>query len=103
MIRWDIDYTDRLLKTTNGIATASTAVQHGETKIQGATSINGKYFLTQSGGSLITYTWADGQKKTAGVFPSVPEDLSYQKGLGLWSLMEAPGHRSVFAVDPTKF
>ena len=49
VIRFDVDYTDRLLEIPNRIATASEAVQHGNAKIQGAASINGKYFLTQSG------------------------------------------------------
>ncbi|KAH7381506.1 secreted protein [Pyrenochaeta sp. MPI-SDFR-AT-0127] len=103
LVRWDIDYTNRLLKTSNGIATASEAVSHGNTKIQGAASINGKWFLTQSGGDLISYSWKDGKKTTADTFPKVPEDLSYEKGVGLWTLMEVPGSRNVFAIDPAKF
>ncbi|KAF2260263.1 secreted protein [Lojkania enalia] len=103
LLRFDADYKTRLLKTSSGIATASQAVQHGNTKIQGATSINGKFFLTQSGGSLITHTWKDRQKKTTGVFPKVPEDLSYEKDVGLWTLMEQPGYRHVFAIDSSKF
>lgn len=103
LIRWDLDYTTRLLKTTNGIATATTAVQQDESQIQGVTSINGKYFLTQSLGALITHTWADGKTKHRSVFPIVPEDLSYEKGLGLWSLTEVPGSRNVFAIDVAQF
>jgi len=103
LVRWDIDYTNRLLKTSNGIATASEAVSHGNTKIQGAASINGKWFLTQSGGNLISYSWKDGKKTTTDTFPKVPEDLSYEKGVGLWTLMEVPGSRHVFAIDPAKF
>ncbi|KAF1954571.1 hypothetical protein CC80DRAFT_493705 [Byssothecium circinans] len=104
LVRWDIDYTNRLLKTSNNIATASQAVSHGNTKIQGAASINGKFFLTQSGGDMISYSWKDGKKTTENTFPSVPEDLSYEKGVGLWTLMEQEGEdRSVFSVDPDKF
>lgn len=103
LVRWDIDYTNRLLKTSNNIATASEAVSHGNTKIQGGASINKKFFLTQSGGSLITFSWKDGKKTTEDAFSKVPEDLSYEKGVGLWTLMEQPGYRSVFAVDPSKF
>lgn len=102
LLRFDVDYTNRLLKTTNGVATASAALQHGNTKIQGAASVDGEYFLTQSGGSLITFSWKEGEAKSGGVFPKVPEDLSYQVGVGLWSLMEEPGYRSVFAIDPAK-
>lgn len=103
LIRWDIDFNNRLLKTSGGIATASQAVSHGNDKIQGAASINGKWFLTQSGGSLISYSWNGGKKVTADTFPKVPEDLSYEVGVGLWTLMEQPGYRHVFAVNPAKF
>ena len=103
LVRWDIDYRNRLLKTSGGIATASEAVQHDQTKVQGATSIDGKFFLTKSGGSLVTFSWKAGEKTTADVFPAVPEDLSYEKGVGLWTLMEPPGQRNVMAVDPSKF
>jgi hypothetical protein len=104
LVRWDIDYTNRLLKTSNGIATASQAVSHGNTKIQGAASIDGKFFLAQSGGTLISYSWKGGKKATAGTFPKVPEDMSYEKGVGLWTLMEQPGSdRQVFALDSSKF
>ena len=61
--------------------------------------VDGKYYMTQSGGSLWTFTWMDGEKENAGVFSSVPEDISYQPGFGLWTLMEMPWHRSVFALD----
>lgn len=104
LVRWDIDYTNRLLKTSGGIATASQAVSHGNVKIQGAATINGKFFLTQSTGSLISWSWVGGKKKTDETFPKVPEDLSYEKGVGLWTLMEVPGSdRVVFALDHTKF
>jgi hypothetical protein len=101
LIRWDIDYTNRLLKTSGGIATASEAVSHGNTKIQGVASINGKWFLTQSGGNMLSYSW-NGKKKTTKVFEKVPEDLSYEAGVGLWTMQEEEGYRHVFAVDPSK-
>ncbi|KAF2189230.1 secreted protein [Zopfia rhizophila CBS 207.26] len=103
VVRWDLDYTNRLLKTSGDVATASEAVQHGESKVQGATSVDGKYFLTQSGGDLVTFTWKGGQKIVKDVFPAVPEDLSFEKGVGLWTLMEVPGKRHAFAVDVGKF
>ncbi|KAJ4292694.1 hypothetical protein N0V90_009357 [Kalmusia sp. IMI 367209] len=103
LIRFSLDYTTRLLKTASGIATAVEAVSHGNKKIQGAASINGKFFLTQSGGNLLSFSWKGGKKTTTNAFPKVPEDLSYEKGVGLWTMMEEPGARSVFAVDPSKF
>ncbi|KAF2203553.1 hypothetical protein GQ43DRAFT_258431 [Delitschia confertaspora ATCC 74209] len=99
LVRWPLDYTTRVLKSL----TATEAIQHDALQIQGAASIDGKYFLTQSGGALITHTWADGAVKHGSVFPSVPEDLSVEKGRGLWTLMEQIGFRGVVAVDVTKF
>lgn len=52
---------------------------------------------------MITFSWVDGAKVTKGTFPTVPEDLSYQAGVGLWGLMEMPGNRHVVAVNPDKF
>ena len=106
LVRWDIDYKNRLLKTSDGIAMASEAVSHGNTMIQGAATINGKFFLTQSLGSLLSWSWKDGKTTTIGTFPvaGVPEDLSYEKGVGLLTLMENPGsNRVVLAVDHSKF
>ncbi|KLJ13784.1 hypothetical protein EMPG_11283 [Blastomyces silverae] len=104
LTHWDLDESSHLLKVDgDNIATASRAVQHSLTKIQGSVTINNKYFLTQSGGSLWTFTWGDGQKEHKDVFSGVPEDLSYQKGYGLWAQMEPPGNRHVVALDLEKF
>ncbi|OAX79426.1 hypothetical protein ACJ72_06254 [Emergomyces africanus] len=101
---WDLDQSSHLLKVDgDNIATASRAVQHSITNIQGSITINNKYFLTQSRGSLWTFSWKHGQKEHKDVFSGVPEDLSYQKGYGLWSLMEPPGNRHVFALDIEQF
>ncbi|OJD19499.1 hypothetical protein AJ78_00568 [Emergomyces pasteurianus Ep9510] len=101
---WDLDQGSHLLKVDgDNIATASRAVQHSITNIQGSITINNKYFLTQSSGSLWTFSWGNGQKEHKGVFSGVPEDLSYQNGYGLWSLMEPPGNRHVVALDLGKF
>ena len=52
---------------------------------------------------MISFSWKNGKKTTGNAFSKVPEDLSYEQGVGLWTLMEQPGYRSVFAVDPNKF
>ncbi|OJD22966.1 hypothetical protein ACJ73_05680 [Blastomyces percursus] len=104
LTHWDLDKSSHFLKVDgDNIATASRAVQHSLTKIQGSITINNKYFLTQSGGSLWTFTWEDGQKRHKDVFSGVPEDLSYQKGYGLWAQTELPGNRHVVALDLEKF
>ncbi|PGH15723.1 hypothetical protein AJ80_05431 [Polytolypa hystricis UAMH7299] len=104
LIHFDLDSSTKLLSAdSQGVATASQAVSHGLTKIQGTVTINDKYYMTQSGGSLWTFSWKDGEIQNKDVFPSVPQDLSYQAGYGLWGLMEMPWNRHVFAIDHKKF
>ncbi|PGH12636.1 hypothetical protein AJ79_04134 [Helicocarpus griseus UAMH5409] len=104
VVHWNLDESSRLLEAdSNSIATASRAVEHTITNIQGSLTINDKYFLTQSGGSLWTFSWAGGQEEHKDIFSDVPEDLSYQAGYGLWSLMEVPGNRHVVALDVDQF
>ncbi|KAK2794363.1 hypothetical protein FQN52_008722 [Onygenales sp. PD_12] len=104
LINFNLDTSTNLLQVNDdGIATASLGVEHEIVKIQGGITINEKYYLTQSGGSLWTFSWLGGEKENADVFPSIPEDLSYQAGYGLWSLMEVPGKRHVVAFDADKF
>jgi hypothetical protein len=105
IIHFDIDYTSKVpFANVNGVATASRAVLHDIKKIQGAVTINNRYFLTQSGGNLITFSWKTGRQKVhRNVFPGVPQDLSYEPKVGLWTLMEAPGKRHVVAIDYSKF
>jgi hypothetical protein len=99
-----MDYTSNApFVNVKGVATASRAVSHDLKKIQGAVTINNRYFLTQSGGSLITFSWTGRTKVHRNVFPGVPQDLSYEPGVGLWTLMESPGKRHVVAVDYSKF
>ena len=102
-MHWDIDADSKLLVTKEGVATATRAVHHDYSKVQGATTINDKYYMNQSGGNMVTFSWQGGEKVTKGTFPAVPEDLSYQAGFGLWGLMEVPGNRHVVAVDHKKF
>jgi hypothetical protein len=112
LVRFEIDYRNRLLSTTKGVATAVSAVQHDLVKIQGAATIRGKYFLTQSAGShrgnLVTFTWSNGQEQHNKSFPRGPEDLSCAFGKELWTLTEPSAKevgegRHVFAFDATKF
>lgn len=123
-MRWQIDSTNRLLKTSSPggnpnlhVAVATEAVKHKRRWIQGGASINGKYFVTQSPaekdtGTLLTW---DGSKEERFVdfFPKGPEDFSYRENHGdLWTLTEPatdqtyggkkyPG-RHVFGFDPKK-
>lgn len=99
--RWDIDYTTRNLST--GKSTEMWRI--GEVSIQGAISVNGKYYFTRSRalskGKM--FKWA-GTGTTelvdlGNIFPVGPEDLSYMKSTGeLWSCGEHPTTRKLWAV-----
>ena len=96
--------THLLATTPDNIATATYAVSHVVDEIQGALMVNGKYYMTEGGhGRLITFSWADGEQIFEGVYPGVPQDVSYQKDYGLWTVMEKPGVRDMSAIDITRF
>lgn len=97
-----MDEKRHLLATPNadGIATATIAVSHTVTGVQGAVTINDKYYMTDGGtGDVVTFSWLEGQKVYEKVFPGVPQDVTYQPDHGLWSVMEKPGIRDVAAVN----
>lgn len=109
IVRWDIDYTNRRLRTTNGVATARWAYQVNVASMQGVNSINGRFFISRSRGSSTRgdlLTWRPGSVATihTGALPIGPEDLSYRENVNeLWTLNEYPGNRYVFAVRPSSF
>ncbi|TVT42204.1 hypothetical protein FNH05_22630 [Amycolatopsis rhizosphaerae] len=110
VVRFPIDYTDRkFLASADGYTHATEAYQVNIASMQGATAINGKFFVSASAGSstrgsLYTFTASSGPAKHAGVFPIGNEDLSYRGPQNqLWTLTEYPGNRSVVAIDPTGF
>ena len=115
LVRWTIDYTTRLLKTTNSVAVATEAYRHPFPQIQGAASINNKYFLSQSTkgekwGSIETWDQTSKKGRTfSQALPFGPEDFSYRPDKNeLWTLAEQPSEdgdlvgRQVIAVDPKK-
>lgn len=89
--RWDLDLAG---------GEPNDAFVMGHPKIQGATSRDGRWYLSQGGetsshnGKLLVY--ADGELETR-PFPIGPEDLTVQDGK-VWSLTEFRNKRAIFAV-----
>lgn len=110
LVRFQIDYTNRMLKTSSdGYARAVEAYDVSVTSMQGATAINGKYYLSTSDGSgnrgdLATFRPGGSVVMHYDTLPIGPEDLSYWGPKGqLWSVTEYPGSRSVFAVRASAY
>lgn len=73
----------------------------GQTKIQGAMSYGGTWYLSQSAGSTANgrlLVADDGAEPQARPFPVGPEDLTVQDGK-LWSVTEFRNRRTVFGVS----
>lgn len=108
-VRFGIDATTRRLFTTSSVATATWAYQVDILRMQGATSINGKFFISRSNGSgtkgdLITWVPGNTANIHTGAFTPGCEDLSYNHNADeLWTLTEHPGQRTFFAVKAASF
>ncbi|KAL8682523.1 MAG: hypothetical protein Q9186_001470 [Xanthomendoza sp. 1 TL-2023] len=99
--RFDLDSTTHLLKVnSDNIATASKVLLHGEHRVQGAITVNGRYFLSQSNGDdgsdIIGYTVGDKSSKQYHLLPPGSEDLTYDGDAKiLWTLTEHVGERYI--------
>ena len=95
--RWPLTSGGSLRADAGGAASALDAYRLPETKIQGALSYNGTWYLSQAGGSTKNGTLAvvgDTIKKRP--YPVGPEDLSYLRRdkKTLWSVTEFAGRRA---------
>ncbi|KAL8707774.1 MAG: hypothetical protein Q9220_007226 [cf. Caloplaca sp. 1 TL-2023] len=103
--RFDLDPTTKLLKVNNDdIATASKVFLHGNHRVQGAITVNGRYFLSQSNeddpSDIIGFTPGDKSAKEYRVFPPGAEDLTYDKAADtLWTLTEHAGERYIIGTS----
>ena len=100
VVRWDLDYTVRKLKTSNGIASASWAYCVDIDRMQGAVSNDGKIYISRSNGAsngdLWVWTPGSAAKNNAGFFPPSPEDLSWDTRTDLfYGLTEAKNKRYI--------
>ncbi|CDH53330.1 secreted protein [Lichtheimia corymbifera JMRC:FSU:9682] len=105
IVRFDIDYQTRLLKHSSGTtATATEYYNMGLKSMQGATSVNGRYYFSCSRGASKAgdlYTWVVGEepKVHTGALSIGCEDLAYRKQNDeLWNLGEHPNKRPVYAI-----
>ncbi|GLB42434.1 hypothetical protein LshimejAT787_1104490 [Lyophyllum shimeji] len=107
-LRFSIDYTNRLLTTTSGVATATWAYEVDILRMQGATSINGKFYISRSNGATTRgdlVTWVPGNAAVihSALAPGC-EDVSYNHNADeLWTLSEHPGSRNFYAVKASAF
>ncbi|KAL8838849.1 MAG: hypothetical protein Q9170_001971 [Blastenia crenularia] len=99
--RFDLNSTTKLLKVNkDDVATASKVFLHGNHRVQGAITVNGRYFLSQSNedvpSDIIGFTPGDKSAKEYRVFPPGAEDLTYDKAADtLWTLTEHAGERYI--------
>ncbi|KAG6888989.1 hypothetical protein C0992_006865, partial [Termitomyces sp. T32_za158] len=109
LVRFSIDYTTRLLFTTNGVATATWAYQVDILRMQGALSINGTFYISRSNGASTNgdlFTWIPGNTATkyTGALEIGCEDLTYNRNADeLWTLSEHAGKRYFYALKATAF
>ncbi|MEJ3746794.1 hypothetical protein WEI85_26350 [Actinomycetes bacterium KLBMP 9797] len=110
LFRFPIDAgTNLLVESSDGYARATQAYDVSVESMQGATAINGRYYLSTSDGSagrgdLATFTPGGSVTMYADHLPIGPEDVSYWGAKGqLWSLTEYPGSRSVYAVRASAY
>lgn len=103
LFKWDIDYKTRKLKAEAGVAHPSFAAVVDIDRMQGATCINGKFYISRSNrddqpGELLT--WKPGNYVEYPVnLPPYPEDVSYDGNKDwLWCHNEMVGARQVFAL-----
>ncbi|PWW73263.1 hypothetical protein C7212DRAFT_359401 [Tuber magnatum] len=106
-VRWSIDYTNRQLITNSaGVATATWAYQVNIDRMQGANSVNGKFYISRSNGGsngdIISWVPGNLANIAGGALPEGPEDMSYDKTTGtMYTLTEAVNGRYILPFDPT--
>jgi hypothetical protein len=112
LVRFNIDYTNRELLYDSGsstVATADWAYRVDVVSMQGALSLNGKYYLSTSDGSGNEGdlgTWRPGSAVTMhyDTLPIGPEDLSYRTNTDeLWTVTEYAGRRMAISVKAGSF
>ena len=104
LVRFDLDPRSGLLAADDDVSSRPLALDAGIGHMQGATVVDGRWYLTTSAGpfrlgSVWTGTPGDLQRHRFAM-PVGPEDIAYRRSTDeLWSLSEYPGRRYVFAMD----
>jgi hypothetical protein len=105
VVRYDVDPETSLLRTDpDGYARPALPDDLGIERMQGATVVDGIYYVTTSAGRLgrgSLYVGTPGALRRKGrVLPVGPEDITYWKSRDeLWSLTEYARRRYVFAMN----
>lgn len=104
MARFDLNQSNyHIAEDADGYARADWVQTVGIYRVQGATSVNGKFHIHRSNGSGTrgdVFIWYPGNTATkhTGAVPAGPEDLSYWPQYGeIWSQTEYPGNRFIYA------
>lgn len=108
LLRFGLDRRTGLLRTDDEPASRPLALEVGIGHMQGATVVNGRWYVTTSAGPFrlgSVWTGTPGAlRQHRFAMPVGPEDIAFRPRTGeLWSLSEYPGHRYVFAMDRAFF
>ena len=105
LLDFEMDPVTGLLRTSaEGQARPLSLSPEGLEGMQGATVVDGRWYVTTSAGQYLRGSLYVGQpgafRRRARVLPVGVEDITYWPSRDeLWSLSEYPGHRYVFAMD----
>lgn len=108
LLRFAMDARTGLLRSDDDVTARPLALDAGVGHMQGATVVDGRWYVTTSAGpfrlgSVWSGTPAD-LRRHRFAMPVGPEDVAYRRSTDeLWSLSEYPGHRYVFAMDRAHF
>jgi hypothetical protein len=108
LVRYEIDSATSLLRTDGGGASRPLVVDTGIGHMQGATVVDGTWYVTTSSGPFrLGSVWSGrpgALRRHRFAMPVGPEDITYWPSTDeLWSLSEYPAHRYVFAMPRTRF
>ncbi len=109
LVRFELDEATSLLRTgEEGRSRPVHLHTGGVSGMQGATVVDGTFYVTTSAGRYgrgSLYVGQPGEfRKFARVLPAGPEDITYWPSTGqLWSLTEYPARRFVFAMNRSDF
>lgn len=109
-VRFGLDYTNRLLRTsTDGYARATEAYNLDIDGLQGSAVINGTWLMSESDGDanrgdLYRFRPSSTVNSWANVLPTGTEDFTYwQSRDELWTASEYPGNRFVVSVKASAY
>ena len=108
LLRFALDARTGLPRTDDEVTARPLALDAGIGHMQGATVVDGRWYVTTSAGPLrlgSVWTGTPGDlRRHRFAMPVGPEDIAYRRSREeLWSLSEYPGHRYVFAMDRAFF